>query len=74
MIGADRDRGGDGPRFDGDLRLTAVDDGHTRVALALTADPAGFLAALGDLIRLSPTSTATLDLQLLAAAITGAPA
>ena len=54
-----------GPRFDGEIRLTPVDAGHTRVALSLVADPAGFLASLGELAHLQRHSTAVLDLQRL---------
>lgn len=59
-----------GPRFDGEVRLTPVDEGHTRVSLSLTADPAGFLAGLSDFIR-SPQTTAALDLQRLEAMVAG---
>jgi uncharacterized membrane protein len=60
-----------GARFDGDVRLTAVDATHTRVHLSLIADPQGFLAALSDFVR-SSSSTATLDLQRLEGVVTGA--
>ncbi|HEY6797331.1 MAG TPA: SRPBCC family protein [Kineosporiaceae bacterium] len=59
-----------GPRFDGEIRLAAVDASHTTVHLSLTADPAGFLAGLGELARISDTSTALLDLQRLEAFVT----
>jgi uncharacterized membrane protein len=39
-----------GPRFEGTLKLTAVDDRRTRVALDLTAHPAGFMACLTDMV------------------------
>jgi uncharacterized membrane protein len=52
------------PRFDGEIRLTAVDDRHTKVSLSLTAEPAGFLAGLSEMLSHSD-STATLDLQRL---------
>ncbi|HEX2810718.1 MAG TPA: hypothetical protein VHN80_31525 [Kineosporiaceae bacterium] len=61
-----------GPRFDGDVRLTAIDAKHTRVSLSLTADPQGFLAGLSDFVR-SSSSTATLDLQRLEGMVAGAP-
>jgi uncharacterized membrane protein len=61
-----------GPRFDGEIRLAAVDERHTRVNLSLTADPAGFLAGLCDLVRISHTTTAMLDLQRLDQLVTGA--
>lgn len=57
-----------GPRYDGEVRLTAVDAHHTRVALSLTAEPAGFLAGLSDFVR-SGSSTAVLDLQRLEAMV-----
>jgi uncharacterized membrane protein len=59
-----------GPRFDGEVRLTPVDDRHTRVTLSLTADPAGFLSGLSDFIR-SPGTTASLDLARLEAMVSG---
>jgi uncharacterized membrane protein len=62
-----------GPRFDGEVRLTAVDDRHTRVTLSLTADPAGFLSALSDFIR-SPETTASLDLARLETMVSGSRA
>jgi uncharacterized membrane protein len=63
----------EGPRFDGEVRLTAVDAHHTRVSLSLTADPAGFLSQLSDFVR-SPATTATLDLQRLEALVLGSRA
>jgi uncharacterized membrane protein len=60
-----------GPRFDGEVRLTAVDAKHTKVSLSLTAEPQGFLAGLSDFVR-SSSSTATLDLQRLEGLIVGA--
>jgi len=63
-----------GPRFDGEIRLTAVDNGHTRVSLSITADPAGFLASVADLAHLGHDSAAVLDLQRLEAVVTGATA
>lgn len=62
-----------GPRFDGEVRLTAIDANHTRVSLSLTADPAGFLAQLSDFVR-SPATAATLDLQRLEAMVLGSRA
>jgi uncharacterized membrane protein len=53
-----------GARYNGELRLTAVDAGRTRVSLSLTADPGGLLAGLGEFVR-SPSTVATLDLQRL---------
>ena len=60
----------EGARFDGEVRLTAVDPHHTRVSLSLTAEPAGFLAGLSDFVRSSST-TAMLDLQRLEAMVLG---
>lgn len=55
-----------GPAFSGEFRLTDAGRGHTRVHLALTAEPAGFLAALSEMFA-SSHSTAELDLQQLEA-------
>ena len=63
-----------GPRFDGEIRLTEVDDRHTRVSLSITAEPAGFLASLSDFARLGAHSTVELDLQRLDALATGTAA
>lgn len=63
-----------GPRFDGEIRLAAVDRAHTRVNLSIVAEPAGFLASLGDLAHLERHSTAVLDLQRLESLIDGATA
>jgi uncharacterized membrane protein len=57
-----------GPRFDGEIRLSTVDARHTKVSLSLTAEPAGFLAGLSEMVSGSGSashSTATLDLQRL---------
>jgi len=59
-----------GPRFDGEVRLSPVDAGHTRVSLSLTADPAGFLAGLIEMVRTTHTTTAMLDLHRLEAVVT----
>lgn len=53
-----------GPRFVGEIRMAAVDAGHTRVTLSMTADPAGFLAGLSEMLA-SSKSTATFVLQRL---------
>ncbi len=60
-----------GPAFSGVFRLQPVDARHTRVSLWLKAEPAGFLAGLGDMLG-SSTTTAMLDLQRLEAHLTGA--
>jgi len=59
-----------GPRFDGELRLAAVDAQRTRVTLSLTADPSGFLAGLSDFIR-SPQTAAALGLQRIEGMVCG---
>jgi uncharacterized membrane protein len=59
-----------GPKFEGDLRLHAVDGNHTRVVLSLTAEPKGFLAGLADLVH-TKGSAAAVDLQRLDALVTG---
>lgn len=58
-----------GARFNGEIRLTALDARHTRVSLALTADPAGFLAGLSEFIR--SQTTAMLNLQRLERMVAG---
>jgi uncharacterized membrane protein len=56
----------EGAHFNGEFRLSAVDDRHTKVHLSLLADPAGLLAGFSDLLGASH-STATVDLQRLEA-------
>jgi uncharacterized membrane protein len=58
-----------GPAFDGEYRLHEESDRRTRVTVSLVAEPAGFLAGLGDMIA-SSTSTAELILQRLEAYLT----
>jgi uncharacterized membrane protein len=53
-----------GHAFDGEFRLHAENERQTRVTLTLVAEPAGFLARLGDLFQ-SSSSTAELVLQKL---------
>jgi len=63
-----------GPRFEGSLKLTAVDDRRTRVALDLTAHPAGFMACLTDMVAHN-RAQAALDIQRLQSFASGlAPA
>ena len=62
-----------GPRFEGEIKLSPADAGHTRVSLTLTSDPAGFLAGLADLVRTHGAS-AVIDLQRLEATVLEAPA
>ncbi len=53
-----------GPRYEGEIRLSAVDDQHTQVRLALTADPVGFVAGIGELFG-SSNDVAQVDLARL---------
>jgi uncharacterized membrane protein len=53
-----------GPAFDGEFRLHPENERQTRVTLTLVAEPAGFLARLGELLQ-SSSSTAELTLQKL---------
>ena len=55
-----------GPRFDGCLRLLALDELRTRVTLDLTAHPAGFMACLTDMVA-HDRAEAVLDIQRLQA-------
>lgn len=53
-----------GPKWDGDLRLSAVDAGRTKVHLATVTEPRGFAEGVTEM--LSPAKDeATLDLQRL---------
>jgi uncharacterized membrane protein len=51
-----------GPKFDGCLRLTAVDGRCTRVSLELTEHPAGFVANVTDMVAHN-RGHAMLDIQ-----------
>jgi hypothetical protein len=53
-----------GPKFDGCLRLSAVDGQRTRVSLDLTAHPDGFMAGVTDFVA-HHRSQAQLDIQRL---------
>ena len=54
----------EGPRYVGELRLNAVDDGHTRVDLTLTADPVRMLDGLREMVG-ERHRTVEVDLQRL---------
>jgi|SRR4051794_4850941 hypothetical protein len=53
-----------GPRFEGSLKLAAVDGLRTRVTLDLTAHPDGFMACVTDMVA-QHRSQAALDIQRL---------
>lgn len=53
-----------GPKYDGELRLSAVDDRHTRIKLVFTADPVGFASGLAEMFG-SKNDTAEIDLRKL---------
>lgn len=59
----------EGPRYLGELRLKAVDGGHTAVELTTTADPDGLAGGLREMLG-ERHSTAQLDLQRLDAFVT----
>ncbi|MFN0284921.1 MAG: SRPBCC family protein [Kineosporiaceae bacterium] len=61
-----------GPKFDGELRLAEAGSQHTRVQLMLTAEPAGFLAGLSEMVGASAPA-AVIDLQRLEAHLGAAP-
>jgi uncharacterized membrane protein len=58
-----------GPRYAGELRLRAVDDGHTRVELRTTVDPTGLAAGLREMLG-ERHPTAELDLRRLEEVLT----
>lgn len=60
----------DGPAWDGELRLAAVDPVRTRVHLTTTVQPRGFAATVADWVSHS-TDEATIDLQRLEALVGG---
>jgi uncharacterized membrane protein len=60
----------EGPRYLGEFRLRAVDDGHTTVELTTTADPAKPAEGFRELLGERHTTTAQLDLQRLDAFVT----
>ena len=53
-----------GPRFEGTLKLTAIDSHRTRLTLDLTAHPHGFMASVTDMVAHN-RSQAALDIQRL---------
>jgi hypothetical protein len=59
-----------GPRFEGCLRLGAVDAGRTRVTLSLTSQPEGFFANMSEMVALSPPEV-TPDVGRMEAYLTG---
>ena len=59
----------EGPRYAGELRLKAVDAGHTRVELRTTADPTGMAAGLREMLG-ERHPTAELDLRRLEGLLT----
>jgi uncharacterized membrane protein len=54
----------EGPRYSGEVRLRAVDDGHTQVELRTTVDPTGFASGLREMLG-ERYPTAELDLRRL---------
>lgn len=53
-----------GPAFDGEFRLRPENERQTRITLTMTAEPAGFLSGLSDMVQ-SRSSTAELVLHRL---------
>jgi uncharacterized membrane protein len=51
----------EGPRYEGEIRLSAVDDGHTRVRIAFTSDPVGFTDGIREMFG-SSNDMAAVDL------------
>lgn len=58
-----------GPRYTGELRLRVVDQEHTRVELAMTADPTGLMDGLRELVG-ERHRTVEIDLGRLDAVVT----
>ena len=54
----------EGPRYSGEVRLRAVDAGHTRVELRTTVDPTGLASGLREMLG-ERHPTAELDLRRL---------
>ncbi len=54
----------EGPRYEGELRLSAVDENHTRVRLVFTTDPVGFGSGLREMFG-SSNDLAQVDLTRL---------
>ena len=61
-----------GPKFDGEMRLAATGIEHTKVHLTLTAEPAGFVAGLTEMVG-ATVPAAVLDLQRLEQHLMAAP-
>jgi uncharacterized membrane protein len=59
-----------GPAFDGEFRLTSVEERRTLAQLIMTAEPTGFLAALSDMFG-GHASMAELTLQRLDTEVIG---
>ncbi len=53
-----------GPRYEGEIRLSAVDEHHTRVRLSFTSDPVGFVSGISELFG-SSNDAAQVDLARL---------
>jgi uncharacterized membrane protein len=53
-----------GPRYDGEIRLSAIDDRLTRIKLTFTADPVGFMAGISEMFGTS-NDTAQIDMRRL---------
>ena len=62
-----------GPRYEGEIRLSAVDDQHTRVRLTFTSDPVGFVSGIAELFG-SSNDAAQVDLARLEDHLGGASA
>jgi uncharacterized membrane protein len=58
----------EGAKWDGELKMSAVDPHHTKVHLVTVTEPRGFVANVAEWIG-SPKDEATLDLQRLEAVV-----
>lgn len=54
----------EGPRWDGELKMSEVDPKHTKIHLITTTEPRGFTANVTEWVG-TPKDEATLDLQRL---------
>jgi uncharacterized membrane protein len=54
----------EGPRYEGEIRLAAVDEAHTQVRLKIVTYPAGFVAGLNEMFG-SSNDAARVDLARL---------
>jgi len=59
----------EGPKWDGEVKLTVVDGHHTKVHLVTIAEPRGFGASVADMV-VAAKDEATVDLQRLEALLT----